>query len=67
MNGYWLEVDHYQNIKIECGKDAATFNSILERNRIVEFFADLHTEYDQVHVQILGGKIFHPLIKFFQW
>ena len=31
MNGYQLELDHYQNIKIECGKDAATFNSILEK------------------------------------
>ena len=56
MNGYWPELDHYQNIKMVCGKSAATLNSILERDRIVKLLAGLNTEYDQVRVQILGRE-----------
>jgi len=46
MNGFWLELDHYQNIKMECGKDAATLHSIFERDRVVDFLAELNNEYD---------------------
>ena len=56
INGYLLELDHYHDIKMVCGEDAATLNSILERDRIVEFFARLNTEYDQIRVQILGRE-----------
>ena len=51
MSGY-----HYQDIKMVCGKDAATLNSILERDRIVKLLAGLNTEYDQVRVQVLGRE-----------
>lgn len=37
MKGLWLELDHYQAIKMVCNEDAATLNQIFERDRIVEF------------------------------
>lgn len=46
MNGYWFELDHYQDIKMVCSEDVATLNFILERDRIVEFLAALNAEYD---------------------
>ena len=33
MKGIWLELDHYQNIKMECGEDAATLHLIFERDK----------------------------------
>ena len=42
MNGFWLELDHYQNIKMECRKDATILYSIFERDRVVEFLAGLN-------------------------
>ena len=30
MNGLWLELDHYQDIKMVCSEDAATLSCILE-------------------------------------
>jgi len=50
MNGYWLELDHYKDIKMVCSEDAATLTSIFERDGIVEFLAGLNAEYDQVRV-----------------
>ena len=50
MNGFWLELNHYLNIKMECGKDATTLHLIFERDRVVEFLAELNNEYDQVRV-----------------
>ena len=56
MKGLWLELDHYQDIKMECSKDAATLNQIQERDRIVEFLVGLNPEYDQVRIQVLGRE-----------
>ena len=54
MNGLWLELDQYQNIKMVCSADAATLNQIIERDRIVEFLVGLNSKFNQVRVQILG-------------
>ncbi|XP_052204388.1 uncharacterized protein LOC127809557 [Diospyros lotus] len=56
MNGLWLELDHYQNIKMICSMDAATLNQIVERDRIFEFLAGLNLEFDRVRVQLLGRE-----------
>ena len=54
MNGFWLELDHYQDIKLMCSEDTIIITSILERDRIVEFLATLNTDFDQVRAQILS-------------
>jgi len=56
MNGLWLELDHYHNIKMVCSADAATLNQIIERDGIIEFLAGFNSEFDQVRVQILGWE-----------
>jgi len=56
MNGYWLELHHYQDIKMVYSEDAATLTFILEGYMIVEFLVGLNTKYDQVRVQILGTE-----------
>jgi len=56
MNGYWFELDHYQDIKMVCSEDTATLTSIFERDKIVEFLASLNAKYDQVRVQVLGRE-----------
>lgn len=40
-------------------KGATTFTTMLERDRNMEFLADLDSEYDQVSIQILGTKKLH--------
>ena len=46
MNGLWLELDHYEDIKMVCGKDTETLHLILEKDRVVEFLAGLNLKYD---------------------
>ena len=53
MNCYWLDLDHYQDIKVLCSADATTLTFILKRDKIGEFLVGLNPEYDQVRVQIL--------------
>jgi len=56
MNGLWLELDQYEEIKMICSNDAVTLSRIIERDRIVEFLARLNAEFDQVRIQILGRE-----------
>ena len=46
MKGMWLELDHYQDIKMECSNDAVKLKQIEERDRIVEFLVGINLEYD---------------------
>ena len=54
MNGYWLELDHYEHIKMKCSEDTATITAIFETDRVVEFLTGLNANFDQVRVQVLG-------------
>ena len=54
MKGLWLELDHYQAIKMVCSEDVATLNQIFKREWIVEFLAGLNPEFDQVRIQVLS-------------
>jgi len=56
MNGLWLELDQYQEIKMVCNTDATTLNQIIKRDRIVEFLTRLNDEFDQVRIQIFGRE-----------
>ena len=53
MNGYWLELDYYQDIKMKCSEDTTTITAIFERDRVVEFLASLNADFDQIRVQVL--------------
>ena len=46
MDGFWLELDHYQDIQMVCNEDAIILTSMLERDRIVEFLAGLNPEFN---------------------
>jgi len=46
MNGFLLELDHYQDIKMVCSEDTIILTSMLERDRIVEFLTELNLEFD---------------------
>lgn len=56
MNGYYIELDYHQDVKILCCEDASILTAMLERDRIVEFLADLNPENDQVAIQVLRKK-----------
>jgi len=54
MNRYWLEFDHYQDIKMKCSEDVTTIIAIFERDRVLKLLARLNVDFDQVRVQIPG-------------
>ena len=65
LNGFWIELDQYQNLKMECSKDTATLNTVVERDRIFDFLAGLNAEFDPIRVQILGKEKFPDLNEVF--
>ena len=56
LNGLWIELDQYQNLKMEYGKDVAMLTSFVERNWILEFLLGLNPKYDPIRVLILGKE-----------
>jgi len=56
MKSFWLELDYYQDFKMQCSDDAVILKNYVERERIFEFLAGLHIEFDQMRVQILGKE-----------
>ena len=40
MNRFWLELDHYQDIKMRYSKDAKALVNLVERDRIFNFLQD---------------------------
>ncbi|GAU18674.1 hypothetical protein TSUD_125070 [Trifolium subterraneum] len=60
-----LEGDPPLNLKMECSKDAAILNAVVERDMIFDFLAGLNVEFDPIRVQILGKEEVLTLTKFF--
>ena len=56
LNGLWLEIDHYQDLKMKCVDDTQTFLNFIESSKIFEFLAGLNAEFDPMRVQILGKE-----------
>jgi hypothetical protein len=56
MKSFWLELDYYQDFKMQCNDDAVILKNYVERERIFEFLAGLNIEFDQMRVQILGKE-----------
>lgn len=44
INDYWIELDHYQDVKMLSSDDATTLTTMLELDRIVEFLAGLNPD-----------------------
>jgi hypothetical protein len=56
MKSFWLELDYYQDFKMQCSDDVVILKKNMEIERIFEFLAGLNIEFDQVRVQILGKE-----------
>jgi hypothetical protein len=53
---FWLELDYYQDFKMQCSDDVVILKKYMEIERIFEFLAGLNIKFDQVRVQILGKE-----------
>ena len=67
MKSFWLELDYYQDFKIQCNDDAVNLKNYVERERIFDFFTGLNIEFDQVRVQILGKESLLSFNEVFSW
>jgi len=56
MKSFWLELNYYQDFKMQCSDDVVILKKYMEIERIFEFLAGLNIEFDQVRVQILGKE-----------
>jgi hypothetical protein len=48
IRGFWLELNYYQDFKMQCSEYAIILKNYMERERIFEFLARLNIEFDQV-------------------
>ena len=46
--GLWLELDHYQQTKMELTADASKLQEMVEQDRIIDFLAGLNPDLDQM-------------------
>ncbi|KAG6735946.1 hypothetical protein POTOM_061371 [Populus tomentosa] len=65
MKSFWLELDYYQDFKMQCSDDAMILKNYVKRERIFEFLAGLNIEFDQIRVQILGKETLPSLNEVF--
>jgi hypothetical protein len=65
IKSFWLELDYYQDFKIQCSDDVVILKNYVERERIFEFLARLKIEFNQIRVQILGKESLPSLNKVF--
>jgi len=56
LKGMWIELDQYQNLKLENSKDAITLAQFVEQSRIFNFLLGLNPEYDPIRAQMLGKE-----------
>jgi len=56
MKSFWLELDYYQDFKMQCSDDAVILKKYMEREMIFEFLVRINIEFDQMWVQILGKE-----------
>jgi len=61
LNGLWIELDQYQNLKTKCIYDSIALAQFLERVCIFKFLSGLNPEFDPIRIQILGKEKFPSL------
>ncbi|KAJ1400287.1 hypothetical protein SESBI_29671 [Sesbania bispinosa] len=54
LNGLWIELDQYQNLKMKC--TTATLTEFIDRAWIFKFLSGLNSEFDPIRIQILGKE-----------
>ena len=65
VNGLWIELDQYQNLKMKCSKDTTKLAQFIEKDRIFKFLIGLNPKYDPIWVQMLGKEKLPSLSKMF--
>jgi len=56
LNGLWIELDQYQNLKMKCTNDSITLAHLLEKVRIFKFIYGMISGFDPIQIQILGKE-----------
>ena len=65
LNGLWIKLDQYQDLKMTSTADFVTLTQFIERMRIFKFLFGLNFEFDLIRVQILGKEKLSSLSKVF--
>jgi len=65
LNGLWIKLDQYQNLKMKCTYDSITLAQFLERVQIFKFLYGLNSKFDPIRIQILGKEKLHSLSEVF--
>ena len=65
MTQFWLEINHNQDLKLECNHDIQVVQELLENDRVFEFLVGLNSENDHIRVQILGKVLIPTLCEYF--
>lgn len=64
LKGLCIEIDKYQNLKLENNRDVITFAQFVERSHVFKFLSGSNLEYDLVRAQILGTNFLLFLLPF---
>jgi len=65
LNGLWIKLNQYQNLKMKCTYDFIALAQFLERMQIIKFLSGLNSKFDPIKIQILGKEKLPPLSKVF--
>jgi len=65
LNGLWIKLDQYQDLKMTSTADFVTLTQFIERMRIFKFLSGLNSEFDPIWVQILGKEKLPSLLEVF--
>ncbi|GFS44925.1 hypothetical protein Acr_00g0092930 [Actinidia rufa] len=63
--GLWQTFDHYQDWNPICAADIASYQKLVERDRIFKFLTGLNQEYDPIRCGVLGMEPLPSLIETF--
>ncbi|KAF7802191.1 Retrovirus-related Pol polyprotein from transposon RE1 [Senna tora] len=56
LNRYWLQLDIFECPEWKCSEDAATYQKLVEKERIYKFFLGLNKSLDNIRGRILSVK-----------
>ncbi|KAF7802209.1 Retrovirus-related Pol polyprotein from transposon RE1 [Senna tora] len=56
LNRYWLQLDMFECPEWKCSKDAATYQKLVEKERIYKFLLGLNKSLDNIRGRILSVK-----------
>ncbi|KAF7813108.1 TMV resistance protein N-like isoform X1 [Senna tora] len=56
LNRYWLQLDMFESPEWKCSEDAATYQKLVEKERIYKFLLGLNKSLDNIRGRILSVK-----------